>query len=72
MEPRIQYAQTKDGVSIAYATRGQGPPLVIWPLVFEQFFSVSTDRSMASRRAALRLQYTRKLNAASYHRRSRR
>jgi class 3 adenylate cyclase len=28
MEPRIQYAQTKDGVSIAYATVGQGPPLV--------------------------------------------
>ena len=34
MEPRIQYAQTKDGVSIAYATMGEGRPLVIvtaWP-----------------------------------------
>ncbi len=29
MEPRIQYAQTKDGVSIAFATIGQGPPLVV-------------------------------------------
>ena len=28
MEPRIQYAKTSDGVNIAYATTGQGPPLV--------------------------------------------
>ena len=28
MEPRIQYARTSDGVSIAYATLGQGSPLV--------------------------------------------
>ena len=28
MEPRIQYAKTEDGVSIAYATEGDGPPLV--------------------------------------------
>ena len=27
MEPRIQYAQTKDGVSIAYSTMGEGMPL---------------------------------------------
>ena len=34
MEPRIQYAQTSDGVSIAYATLGSGPPLIYvcgWP-----------------------------------------
>ena len=31
MEPRIQYAQTKDGVSIAYWTMGEGPPLVLMP-----------------------------------------
>ncbi len=31
MEPQIQYAKTADGVSIAYATRGQGPPLVVCP-----------------------------------------
>src|SRR3972149_7872468 len=28
MEPRIQYAQTADGVSIAFASMGEGPPLV--------------------------------------------
>ncbi len=28
MEPRIQYAKTSDGVNIAYATAGSGPPLV--------------------------------------------
>ncbi|MCH6555701.1 MAG: hypothetical protein IH797_03700 [Chloroflexi bacterium] len=34
MEPRIQYAQTKDGVSIAYCVMGEGRPLVhasAWP-----------------------------------------
>jgi len=29
MEPRIQYAKTKDGVSIAYSVFGKGPPLVV-------------------------------------------
>ncbi len=29
MEPRIQYAKTKDGVSIAYWTMGEGMPLVM-------------------------------------------
>ena len=28
MEPRIQYAQTADGVSIAFWTLGEGEPLV--------------------------------------------
>jgi class 3 adenylate cyclase len=31
MEPRIQYAQTADGVSIAYWTIGEGAPLVYMP-----------------------------------------
>ncbi|MBI2913538.1 MAG: adenylate/guanylate cyclase domain-containing protein [Chloroflexi bacterium] len=31
MEPRIQYAKTSDGVSIAYAVTGQGAPLVLMP-----------------------------------------
>ncbi|GAG11167.1 unnamed protein product, partial [marine sediment metagenome] len=31
MEPRIQYAQTKDGVSIAFWTLGEGMPLVEMP-----------------------------------------
>ena len=30
MEPRIKYAKTSDGVSIAYWTPGDGVPLV-WP-----------------------------------------
>jgi class 3 adenylate cyclase len=32
MEPRIQYAKTKDGVSIAFASMGEGPPLVRVPV----------------------------------------
>ena len=31
MEPRIQYAKTSDGVSIAFAVKGEGPPLVRVP-----------------------------------------
>jgi class 3 adenylate cyclase/pimeloyl-ACP methyl ester carboxylesterase len=31
-EPRIQYAQTKDGVSIAFSTLGEGMPLVLMRL----------------------------------------
>jgi len=31
MEPRIQYAQTKDGVSIAYWKMGSGPPTIHLP-----------------------------------------
>ncbi len=38
MEPRIQYAQTKDGVSIAFSTTGGGQPLVHMPhRVFSHF-----------------------------------
>ena len=33
MEPVIQYAVTSDGVSIAYSTLGEGPPLVILPVL---------------------------------------
>ena len=33
MEPRIQYAKTSDGVSIAYSTLGEGIPLVIPPVL---------------------------------------
>ena len=31
MEPRIQYAKTSDGVSIAYCVVGEGEPLVMMP-----------------------------------------
>lgn len=33
MEPRIQYAKTQDGVSIAYWTMGEGMPLVSMPFI---------------------------------------
>src|SRR3972149_2255536 len=33
MEPRIQYAQTADGVSIAFWTIGEGKPLVVMPVM---------------------------------------
>ena len=32
MEPRIKFAQTKDGVSIAYWTLGEGMPFVQMPV----------------------------------------
>ncbi len=31
MEPRIQYAKTADGVSIAFYTLGAGMPVVLMP-----------------------------------------
>ncbi len=34
MEPRIQYAKTSDGVSIAYAVFGDGPPIVFVGFLF--------------------------------------
>jgi hypothetical protein len=33
MEPRIQYAQTKDGVSIAFWTTVEGMPMVYMPAI---------------------------------------
>ena len=33
MEPRIQYAKTSDGVDIAFATAGEGQPLLVVPAV---------------------------------------
>ncbi len=29
MEPKIRYATTSDGVDIAYASAGEGPPLLM-------------------------------------------
>ena len=33
MEPRIQYAKTGDGVSIAYSTAGEGRSMIFMPIV---------------------------------------
>ena len=43
MEPRIQYAKTDDGVSIAYASVGHGPALVVLPAVAWIQFSLFHD-----------------------------
>jgi pimeloyl-ACP methyl ester carboxylesterase len=43
MEPRIQYAKTSDGVSIAYWVIGQGPPLVIPPILFANHVQVEWE-----------------------------
>ncbi len=32
MEPQVQYAKTSDGVDIAFAGTGEGPPLVRLPV----------------------------------------
>ena len=32
-EPRIQYAKTSDGVSIAFSTLGEGTPFVYMPVL---------------------------------------
>ena len=37
MEPRIQYTKTSDGVSIAYASVGEGPQLIFLPSAWTQF-----------------------------------
>jgi class 3 adenylate cyclase len=55
MEPRIQYAQTKDGVSIAYSVAGSGPPLVrvtqvLWNHV-DAWWRIAPFRKMAERLA---------------------
>ncbi len=37
MEREVRYCTTQDGVRIAYAVEGSGPPLVICPYFFESF-----------------------------------
>jgi class 3 adenylate cyclase len=60
MEPRIQYAKTSDGVSIAFWTIGEGPPILWLPASV----AVSTSflwRLEGPRRQFERLSATRKL-----------
>ncbi len=48
MEPRIQYAQTEDGVSIAFSTLGEGMPFVHMPFPFTHLqldWEIPEDRS---------------------------
>jgi class 3 adenylate cyclase len=60
MEPRIQYAKTKDGVSIAFFTLGEGvPPLVMIPagplLSVEFKWQIPENRSFHESLAAKRM-----------------
>jgi class 3 adenylate cyclase len=59
VEPRIRYAQTKDGVSIAFYTLGEGTPLVYLPPPYNY---IQTDRQISEyRRWFERLAEKRKL-----------
>ncbi len=54
MEPRIQYAKTKDGVNIAYSTMGKGMPYVQMPFPFSHLqldWEISEFRSWYKRLA---------------------
>ena len=54
MEPRIQYAQTTDGVSIAFSTLGEGMPFVQMPRPFTHLqldWEMPEDRSWSERLA---------------------
>jgi class 3 adenylate cyclase len=54
MEPRIQYAKTKDGVSIAFSTLGEGMPYVEMPRPFTHLqldWEIPENRSWAERMA---------------------
>ncbi len=59
MEPRIQYAKTEDGVSIAYSTLGEGLPLVLmFPAGFSHIqleWEIPTMRRMYERLAQNRM-----------------
>lgn len=49
MDPRIQYAQTSDGVSIAYWTLGEGTPVVLPPVLVSSHLEL--EWQIPSRRA---------------------
>jgi len=60
-EPQIQYLQTEDGVSIAYATIGEGKPLVIlrpWAASIEQDWENPDGRAFLSELAEGRMVVT--------------
>jgi class 3 adenylate cyclase len=63
MEPRIQYARTSDGVSIAYAVFGDGWPVIygpsIWNLGLHQYAHLSYSRRGVDRMGVGGLQVTR-------------
>jgi len=53
MERVVRFCTAKDGVRIAYSVEGQGPPLVMTPLVFESYLMEGPEyREFSSRLAA--------------------
>src|SRR3989304_1343202 len=60
MEPRIQYAQTSDGVNIAFWVLGEGEPLVVTPDIAFSHLQLDWQRP-AQRRWYERLAQGRKL-----------
>lgn len=40
VEPRVRYAQTEDGISIAFGSVGSGPPLVLLPTLPFSYFQL--------------------------------
>lgn len=51
MEPRIRYTTTSDGVRIAYTSFGEGPPLVVPPILVASHLQLEWE--VAGRRTAL-------------------
>lgn len=49
METRVQYAKTSDGVDIAFAVYGDGPPLVIPPNLVNSHLQLEMSERAASR-----------------------
>ena len=49
MEPRIQYAQASDGVSIAYAIMGDGYPLIYMPIPLASHVQLEWESPLRSR-----------------------
>jgi len=48
MEQEIRFCTTSDGVRIAYATMGKGPPLVFVPIWFSPFKNIAHEPRLTS------------------------
>jgi class 3 adenylate cyclase len=58
MEPQIQYARTDDGVSIAYTTTGDGPPVLYCPSHSISMQSRRSDTTSVGRELAAPTSFT--------------
>ena len=66
MEQQIRYCKTSDGVDIAYATHGEGPPLVISPNILVPHLQMELDYP---RNRAFYERLSRRLQVVRYDRR---